>query len=268
MKYLLAGLWSVLVGLGLWAVNSAHSTCCLAAPATTIIAPAVTTPIKSQGPLVFNWASGAAITSQSFGAYRDSIIGTLGESDKLEIVGLYTKGEENTSSFENMGLARANETKKLFSKFLSEDRMVLVSKVQDNIATKDHAFAAVDFHARRVSKAIVETMGQVVIYFPLNSSSKLNSIEIEQYLDKVATQVNASGAKVDLTGHTCDRGDANRNIRLGQKRANMVAAYLINKGVAKVQILTHSDGETNPMIPNTSEENRVKNRRTVLKILN
>ncbi len=264
MKYFLAGLWTALVGAGLWGVNFAHKTCCVAVPKVSVTTPAV--PTKSLGPLVFNWASGAAITNSGFAAYRDSIIGTLGDSDKLEIVGLYTKDEKNNSSFDNMGLARADATKKLFAGYLPDDRIILEARVVDQL-DKEHPFAAAEFHGRRVSKAIVETKDEVVIYFPLNSSSKLNSTEIEQYLDEVAKRVIASGEKVDLTGHTCDRGDAKRNMRLGQKRADMVAKYLIHKGVPKSQVLTHSDGETNPMVPNTSEENRVKNRRTVLKIL-
>lgn len=271
MKYLLIGLWAALTGLCFWGWNTAQNTCCGAVPPvpqTSVTTPKVTPTniIKQAGPLVFNWASGATITSSSFPAYRDSILGLLGKEDKLEIVGLYTNNEENTSSFENMGLARANETKKLFSKFLSTDRMVLKAKVQ-NVATKDKAFEAIHFRPLRNSKAIVEMDDEVVIYFPLNSSSKLNSKEIEDYLDKVADKIKASGEKVQLTGHTCDRGDERRNMRLGKKRANIIADYLVKKGVPNANIIRQSKGETAPMVPNTSEENRVKNRRTVLKIL-
>ncbi len=263
MKNFLIGLWAALTAVCFWGWSHAKSTCCVATPA--VVAPVKV--IKSHGPLVFNWASGAAVTSNSFPAYRDSLIGLLGKDDKFEIVGLYTKDEENTSSFENMGLARANETKKLFLNYLSEDRIVLKSRLQDGVAKKDALFAAVNFRPLHNSKAIVEVDDKAIIYFPLNSSSKLNSQEIERYLDKVAQKVKASGETVDLTGHTCDRGDAGRNVTLGQKRANIIANYLKSKGVSANQIKTHSKGETDPMVPNTSEENRVKNRRTVLRIL-
>jgi len=263
MKNLLIGLWAVLTAACFWGWNYAKTTCCVTTPA--VVAPAKV--IKGHGPLVFNWAQGAAITSSSFPAYRDSLLGLMGPDDKFEIVGLYNKDEANTSSFENMGIARANETKKLFLEFLSEDRIVLKSKLNDNVSKEDSLFSAVNFRPLRNSKAIVEIDDKVVIYFPLNSSSKLNSQEIEAYLDQVASKLKTSGETVELTGHTCDRGDANRNIVLGQKRANIIANYLMSKGVSKSQIVTKSDGETVPMVPNTSEENRVKNRRTVLRIL-
>jgi len=263
MKNFLIGLWAALTALCFWGWNHAKNTCCVTTPA--VVAPVKA--IKSQGPLTFKWASGLAVTTDAFPAYRDSLLGALGKDDKLEIVGLYTKDEENTSSFENMGLARANETKKLFLDYLSEDRIVLKSRLQDDVATKDELFAAINFRPLRNSKAIVEVDDKAIIYFPLNSSKKLNSREIEAYLDKVAEKVKASGEIVDLTGHTCDRGDAKRNLRLGRKRAEIIANYLKHKGVPKSQIKTHSKGETDPMVPNTSEENRVKNRRTVLRIL-
>ncbi len=263
MKNFLIGLWAALTALCFWGWSHAKSTCCVTTPA--VVAPVKV--IKSHGPLVFNWASGAAVTSSSFPAYRDSLLSLLGKDDKFEIVGLYTKDEKNTSSFENMGLARANETKKLFMDYLSEDRIVLKSKLQEGVAQKDELFAAVNFRPLRNSKSIVEIDDKVVIYFPLNSSSKLNSQEIESYLDNVAEKVKASGEIVDLTGHTCDRGDAKRNLRLGQKRAKIIADYLKSKGVPASQLKTNSKGETDPMVPNTSEENRVKNRRTVLRIL-
>ncbi len=264
MKNFLIGLWAVLTAICFWGWNHAKNTCCVTTPAA-VVAP--TKVIKSYGPLVFNWAKGAAVTSSAFPAYRDSLLGLLGKDDKFEIVGLYSKDEENTSSFDNMGLARANATKKLFLDYLSEDRIVLKSKLQDGIANKEDAFSAILFRPLRNSKAIVEVDDKAIIYFPLNSSSKLNSREIETYLDKVAEKVKASGEIVDLTGHTCDRGDADRNITLGQKRANIIANYLVTKGVSRSQIKTSSKGETDPMVPNTSEENRVKNRRTVLRIL-
>ncbi len=267
MKYLLAGLWAMLTAAYFWVWNTAQVTCCVTPPTISQID---VTPPKiptSNGPLVFNWASGAAITSSSFPAFRDSILKGLGKDDKLEIVGLYNKEEENTSSFENMGLARANATKNLLLEYLPEDRMILKAKLQDKEVPKDHPFASIDFRPLHQSKSVVEIDDYSVIYFPLNSASKLNSQEVEQYLDKVAEKVKKSGETIELTGHTCDRGDAKRNMALGKKRANIVAKYLISKGVPKSHIVRKSKGETEPMVPNTSEENRVKNRRTVLKIL-
>lgn len=268
MKYLLGGLWLLLGGLYLTVWNNAQNTCCAPISAiTTTTTPAVAKVVKKAvGPLVFNWASGAPITNNLFAGYRDSILETLGDNDKLEIVGLYTKDEENTSSFDNMGLARANETKKLFLEKLPADRIALKARLAD-VAHKDGSFAAAEFRALKNTKSIVEVDDKTIIYFPLNSSTKLNSREIEQYLDKIAAKVIESKEIVDLTGHTCNRGNPDDNMRLGAKRAKIIARYLKSKGVPSNQIRKHSMGQNDPMVPNTSEDNRKKNRRTVLKIL-
>ncbi len=259
MKYILGALWLFLTGLYYYAWNTARHTCC---NSTVIVAPP-----KAHGPLEFNWGKAAAVTNSLFPAYRDSILHNLGPEDKLEITGLYDRDEPNTSSFENMGLARANEVKQLFLEHLSEDRIVLKSKLREDQVNKDEMFASATFRPLKHSKSLVEVDDKTIIYFPLNSNNKLNDAEVEAYLDKVAARVKVSGETVKLTGHTCDRGDASYNMRLGQRRADIVADYLKSKGVPADQIITESKGETEPMVSNTSDENRAKNRRTVLRIL-
>jgi outer membrane protein OmpA-like peptidoglycan-associated protein len=58
------------------------------------------------------------------------------------------------------------------------------------------------------------------------------------------------------------------NLSIGLRRAEAAKAYLVAKGVAAERIRTASKGETEPLVPNTSEENRRKNRRVVMKIVN
>lgn len=67
--------------------------------------------------------------------------------------------------------------------------------------------------------------------------------------------------KVEIAGHTDSDGTAQTNLVLSQNRAQSVANYLINKGIAKNRITTKGFGLTKPVVPNDSPENKAKNRR-------
>jgi outer membrane protein OmpA-like peptidoglycan-associated protein/Tol biopolymer transport system component len=72
--------------------------------------------------------------------------------------------------------------------------------------------------------------------------------------------------KIEIQGHTDDLGDDATNQKLSENRSKAVFDYLLNKGVEKSNLSFQGFGETKPKFPNTSDENRSKNRRTEVKI--
>jgi len=68
--------------------------------------------------------------------------------------------------------------------------------------------------------------------------------------------------KVGIQGHTDDVGDDNRNLKLSEDRALSVKQYLVSLGVDANRLTSKGFGETMPNVPNDSEQNRAKNRRT------
>jgi len=65
-----------------------------------------------------------------------------------------------------------------------------------------------------------------------------------------------------INGHTCDQGDKEVNKIVGYERAKAVKDYVIAKGIDENRILgIGSKLYYEPLVPNTSEENRRKNRR-------
>ncbi len=68
--------------------------------------------------------------------------------------------------------------------------------------------------------------------------------------------------KIEVGGHTDDLGDDVLNMNLSQKRADAVKRYLVSAGLAENRIIAKGYGETSPTVPNDSESNRAKNRRT------
>ena len=71
---------------------------------------------------------------------------------------------------------------------------------------------------------------------------------------------------VAVTGHTCDVGTVEANLRIGMERAEAVARCLEDNGVDESRIRTFSAGATQPIAPNDTEENRMLNRRVVIEV--
>ena len=238
-----------------------------AAPAAAAVATTAAAVVKKVSePLLFNWSDGKAITDDTWPNRKKSILDGLNKDQKLEITGLYRSDEKNNSQFENLGIARANETRKLFSE-LSDDRVILLGKlVNDKVDQKD-LFASASFANRTVNKSIKETANGTQIYFPFNSTNKLNDSTVEKYLDDVATRVKSSGERVRLTGHTDALGSDASNMTLGQWRADVVQNYLMKRGVPASKIIAQSKGESQPIATNSTEAGRAKNRRTELQII-
>lgn len=73
--------------------------------------------------------------------------------------------------------------------------------------------------------------------------------------------------RVEVAGHTCDIGPADYNQGLSERRAGAVANYLIENGIDRSRLVVRGFGENQPKVPNTSEENRRKNRRVAVTVL-
>lgn len=73
--------------------------------------------------------------------------------------------------------------------------------------------------------------------------------------------------KIEISGHTDDVGSDVANLDLSKKRAQSVVDYLTKSGIPATQLLSKGYGETTPLNPNTSDENRASNRRIEFKIL-
>lgn len=69
-----------------------------------------------------------------------------------------------------------------------------------------------------------------------------------------------------ITGHTDDAGDVAYNQALSAERAKNCYQYLLDNGIPASRITYVGAGETQPTVPNTTEENRRLNRRTVLEL--
>jgi OOP family OmpA-OmpF porin len=69
------------------------------------------------------------------------------------------------------------------------------------------------------------------------------------------------GARIEIAGHTDSEGPAEGNLELSQRRADAVAAYLVDLGVDPVQVAAVGYGEERPIADNSTEAGRGANRR-------
>ena len=112
----------------------------------------------------------------------------------------------------------------------------------------------------------IEKLGIATINYDLNVSAL--TAEQEKTLDEYITVLqNNPSAKIILTGHACNLGNYEGNMRIGQKRADLAKAYMSKKGVQAERILTFTKGATEPVCPNTNDANRKKNRRLEIQIM-
>ncbi len=72
---------------------------------------------------------------------------------------------------------------------------------------------------------------------------------------------------VQITGHTDRKGNEEFNTKLSFSRAESVQTYLIEKGIEPTRLFVSGVGSSEPLMPNTSREGRLKNRRIEITVL-
>ena len=116
-------------------------------------------------------------------------------------------------------------------------------------------------------KAAVEALSSVCLTtFPFNGYELSESQKMEL---KVVANIleNMPTLPIQIIGHTCNIGSEQENLTVGLRRANSAKAFLVQNGIDENQIITLSEGESNPRFANDTEESRSKNRRIEISII-
>lgn len=87
-------------------------------------------------------------------------------------------------------------------------------------------------------------------------------------LDLIAQYVKADDSvqQVFIDGHSDNLGRRLLNRDLSKKRAEEVTRYLVAQGLPEAQIVTRYHGERYPVVPNTTADNRARNRRVTIRL--
>ena len=105
------------------------------------------------------------------------------------------------------------------------------------------------------------------VFFDLDKATLRpeSKIELDKLFDFLSTN---KDLKVEIAGHTDNRGDKKHNLELSQNRAKSVVDYLIAKGIDPKRLVPKGYGDTKPVIANAqTESDHQKNRRTEYIIL-
>jgi OOP family OmpA-OmpF porin len=98
------------------------------------------------------------------------------------------------------------------------------------------------------------------IYFD-QSSPTLRPESFPELNQLYATLLENPSLQIEIRGHTDNQGDFDLNVKLSRDRCQAVVDYLTGKGITKNRLKTVGRGPIDPIAPNTTEENRKKNRR-------
>lgn len=122
----------------------------------------------------------------------------------------------------------------------------------------------------RIAKGLPDTRKNILQsgkYVTTGITFGVNSAEIrpESYgvLKAIATNLKAaSGVKVTIVGHTDSDGDDAKNLELSKKRAESVKKSLVSDfGIDASLLETDGKGESEPVSPNDTPQNKANNRR-------
>jgi len=223
------------------------------------------------GPLVYKWSEAEAFTNDQWGPIYQKLLQAKATGKKLQIVGPYYSDEKNNTTFANLGLARAEEVKKMFIDKVDPKLILTSGKLIRTGAmdAKKTPFDGVKYLSWIVSnKNVKEINGKTLIYFPSNSSKEITNKDILNYLNDLTEQLKDNkNWDIQITGHTDTDGDEKSNYNLGLKRAKKIRTKLISKGIDGDRIRATSKGEIQPIAPNNTNAGKQKNRRVEIQIM-
>lgn len=112
------------------------------------------------------------------------------------------------------------------------------------------------------------TLSNDKVTFPLNHAEV--SDDAKKIIDEAIQPLTAEnrGVYFEIEGYTDATGPEEYNLKLGQERAMAVRNYLhdqLNIALNRMQVISY--GEAKPVVDNKTRENRAKNRRVVITVL-
>ncbi len=197
----------------------------------------------------------------------------------LQLTGLYSSKEENSSVFNDLGLARANTVKNILLDLdVSPKQLKVFGAESKDLDMFDSAvIGGVDFNFEAMKADEDKTTlmdleknlkGQKQrLHFETGKDKIQLTTDLRQYFTDLAYYINLQpDSKIMVVGHTDNQGSSKDNLKLGERRAEFVKDYLAQNGISSKQIEISSKGHRDPIDSNSTPEGRAKNRRVEIMI--
>lgn len=134
-----------------------------------------------------------------------------------------------------------------------------------NIIDEKPLEASLEFGPAQM-KAALDAEGKVVLYGILFDYDKatLKQSSDKQLQNVLTLLLEDPGLAMEIQGHTDGDGSEGYNQELSQKRAESVLRFLVLFGIEPSRFKAMGYGESVPVAPNDTDENKAKNRRVEL----
>ncbi len=158
---------------------------------------------------------------------------------------------------------------------IGSDKIVLLMSNRQGGMGSDDIYRPAPFVAEREAELLPdETIDEpkgfhwVLFFFDFNQATM--KPEYEAQLDELVDAMKEfPGAIFEVSGHTDSRGADDYNMKLSQRRADYIRNMLIQRGLSPDKLVSVGKGETEPVIPNATEEaEHEQNRRADIRIIN
>lgn len=147
-----------------------------------------------------------------------------------------------------------------------EARLAREKAIADSIAAAQAAEAK-KVEDAKAQEAVAYINKHIRVNFALGKADIQTNPEVEENIAFIVNYLSKDSTRVlVIYGHTCNLGKAEKNVILSKRRAEAMKAVLVERGCNPNNIETVGKGPYEPLVPNTSEENRKKNRRIEIQI--
>lgn len=168
------------------------------------------------------------------------------------------------SNFEVCVVIKLNRNKKQTQSTstynIGETRLVFNKEVNKNVPDENKKYD--NYNLDTITVAGENYRLQLREYFKFKFNEATLPEEAQTYLDEMAKMLRQNPSlRIEVIGHTDDVGTEEANLKISEQRAQTVIEYFISKGIKPTRLKHTAKGKSEPIVPNTSEENRSKNRR-------
>jgi OmpA-OmpF porin, OOP family len=116
------------------------------------------------------------------------------------------------------------------------------------------------------SPAVQKVSVKGVARFDFDKAS-VNDEDGTKLMKEVRSMKNVTWQTISVKGHTDSVGSEPYNVKLSERRAEAVQAFLIDKGVKPEKIRTEGMGPREPVATNKTASGRAQNRRTEIEFV-
>ena len=138
-------------------------------------------------------------------------------------------------------------------------------------ATDTRSEIEVSLSDKPESASVVIRKKRIVIKKKIHFATDSDEIEADSFglLDEIADVLisNPQLKRIEIQGHTDNRGKRDYNLDLSSRRGESVRQYLVNSGVEGQRLESKGFGPDKPIAPNITSQGRARNRRVEFHIL-